>query len=413
MPARVSTALRHAYNRFVDDGEGRVSRSRGGYGPVYGSRPDRIRVPVGNEKSIVTSIFTRMAVDLSMMKFRHVRVDEEDRFVGEMNTGLNNCLKVEANVDQSPSYLIRDCGYTMFTAGTAAIVPVDMTLNPEYTAGWDILTMRVGRVIDWFPDRVRVDLYNERTGLHEQIVVKKSETAIIDNPLYAIMNEPNSTLQRLIRKLALLDSVDEAAASGKLDVIMQMPFTVRGDVKRAQAERRRKDLEDQLTNGRHGIGWVDATEKITQLNRPVDNNLLRTIEYLAGEVYGQLGLTPEIMNGTADEATMLNYYNRTIGPFTKAITEEMHRKFLTKTARTQRQAIAAFRDPFANVPMAQLADIADKFTRNEIFSSNDMRQFIGVKPSKDPKADELRNANINPMDTAPTQETETAPAVNP
>lgn len=412
MPARLSSALRHAYNQLMDGDQAKTFRSRGGYGPSYSNRPDRLRFPAGSEKSIINSLYTRMAVDFSMMKIRHVLLDDNERYLGDIDSGLNNCLKVEANVDQAPAYLKRDIAFTLFNRGTAAIVPVDLTLNPEYTSGWDILTLRVGRVVDWYPDRVRVDLYNDRTGLHEQIVVRKDSTAIVDNPLYAIMNEHNSTLQRLIRKLALLDSVEEVAASGRLDILMQLPFTVRGEVKTAQAEKRRLDLEAQLNGSKVGVGWVDATEKITQLNRPAENTLLKTIEYLSAELYGQLGLTPEIMNGTADERTMLNYYNRTIGPITNAVVEEMTRKFITKNGRTRGQAVAAFRDPFSQVPMEQLAEIADKFTRNEIFSSNDMRQFIGVKPSKDPKADELRNANINPADSASTEDTKTAPAVN-
>jgi len=361
-----------------------------------------------NERTIIASIYNRIAIDVAGIDLRHVRVDSDERFVENMDSGLNDCLAVEANIDQSGRQLVQDAVLTMFNCGTAAIVPVETDADPTVSASYDIKQLRVGEVTEFFARYVRVSLYNEDKGYREEIPLPKSMVAIADNPLYTVMNEPNSTLQRLIRKLNLLDSIDEQSASGKLDIIIQLPYTLRHESKRQQAEQRREELEFQLRGSKYGVAYTDATEKVVQLNRPAENNLMKQIEFLTEMLYGELGITREVMNGTADEAAMINYYNRTVEPIISAIAGAMYRKFMTKTARTQGQRIMPFRDPFKLVPLSQLAEIADKFTRNEIASSNDIRQVIGWKPSSDPKANELRNSNmpqselgVDPPGTAP------------
>ena len=381
--------LKHAWDVFKTP-MGYMDR-----GPSYGSRPDRIRLSYGNERSIITSLYNRIAIDVAAISIKQVRLDENERYLETMKTALNEVLTLSANVDQTGRGLIQDLVISMCDEGCVAVVPVDTTYNPLVSSSYDILSMRVGKITEWFPAHVRVNLYNEKTGKKEDLILPKKTIAIIENPLYATMNEPNSTLKRLIYKLNLLDAIDEQSGSGKLDLIIQLPYVIKTPLKRKQAEDRKKDLEMQLADSKYGIAYTDGTEKITQLNRPAENNLLAQIEFLTSMLYNQLGLTSSVFDGTADEKTMLNYYNRTIDPILSAITEEMTRKFLTKTARTQRQSIEYFRDPFKLVPVDNLADIADKFTRNEILSSNEVRGMIGYRPSKDPAADELRNKNIN------------------
>lgn len=402
--ASIGTKLKHAWNAFVNEDVDRRVRSYAEYGVGSGGRPDRLRLNITNERSIISSIYTRIGIDVASSALRHVRLDEEGRYLDDIKSGLNDCLTVEANVDQAARHFRQDIATSLFDNGVIAIVPIDTTLNPNVTGGFDILTMRVGQILEWFPRHVRVRVYNDRTGRREDMVLPKGLVAIVENPLYAVMNEPNSTLQRLIRKLSLLDAVDEQSASGKLDLIIQLPYVIKSDKRREQAEQRRTDIEFQLKGSQYGIAYTDGTEKITQLNRPAENNLLKQVEYLTTMLYGQLGLTEEIMNGTADAKAMLNYNNRTIEPILDAIVEAMRRSFLTKTARTQMQSIQYFRDPFKLVPMEQLAEIADKFTRNEIMSSNEIRSAIGVKPSKDPKADQLVNSNMPaPSETGTSQ----------
>jgi hypothetical protein len=333
-------------------------------------------------------------MDAAQIPIRHVRLDKEDRYIGEIDSALNNCLKVEANLDQAARAFRQDIIKTMCDEGVIAIVPVDTSLNPQNTGSFDILTMRVGTIVQWFPSHVRVSAYNEKTGRREEVVLDKRFVAIVENPLYDVMNQPNSTAQRLMRKLGILDAIDEQSGSGKMDLIIQLPYVIKSEQRRDEAERRRRDIEFQLKNSQYGVAYMDGTEKITQLNRPVENNLLKQIEFLTTMLYGQLGITPEVMNGTADEKTMINYINRTIEPMLTAVVEAMSRTFLTKTARTQKQSIQFFRDPFKLVPVSELAEIADKFTRNEILSSNEFRQVIGFKPADDPKADQLRNSNM-------------------
>lgn len=382
--------VRRAWNAFVNkDPTGYYS------GPAYSYRPDRARMSRGNERSIVTSVYNRIALDVASIDIRHCRLDENGRFLNTIDSGLNNCLSLEANIDQTARAFIQDCVISLFDEGCVAIVPVDTSDSPIETGSYDILTMRVGQITDWYPDRVRVRLYNDRNGRKEELILPKSMVAIIENPLYAVINEPNSTMQRLIRKLNILDVIDEQSGSGKLDLIIQLPYVVKSSARRKQAEQRKNDLEQQLINSRYGIAYTDGTERITQLNRPINNNLMSQIEYLTSMLYSQLGITTSILDGTADEKTMLNYYNRTIEPIVSAIADEMNRTFLTKTARSQRQTILFFRDPFKLVPIENIAEIADKFTRNEIMSSNEMRQVIGMKPSSDPRADELRNKNLS------------------
>lgn len=365
------------------------------YGESSSIRPDRPRLIRGSERSIINSIINRISIDASSIDIKHVRLDENQRYTEDVSSGLNNCLTLEANLDQTSRAFFQDVVTSMLDEGCVAVIPVDTSIDPRNTDSYDILSLRTGKILEWYPKHVRVQVYNERTGRKEEIVVEKRTTAIIENPMYSVMNEYNSTMQRLIRKLALLDITDESTASGKMDLIIQLPYTIKTETRRAQAESRKKDIEMQLATSKYGIAYVDSTEKITQLNRSVENNLMKHVEYLTSMLYSQLGLTAEVMNGTADEQTMLNYNNRTIEPILSAIVDEFKRKFLTKTARTQSQSIEFFRDPFRLVPVNNIAEIADKFTRNEIMTSNEIRQIVGMKPSKDPKADELRNKNLS------------------
>jgi hypothetical protein len=397
--ARFGSSLKHAWNVFSNQEQ---KRNFGAYGGSYGARPDRTRLRIPNERSIISSIYTRLSIDVASIEMRHVRLDDQRRYLGDMDSGLNNCLTVEANIDQAARSFRQDIAMTLFDRGSAALVPVDTTISPERTGGFEILTLRVGEILTWYPNHVRVSVYNEATALREELTLEKSTVAIIENPLYSVMNEPNSTLQRLLHKLNLLDAIDEQSASGKLDLIVQLPYTIKSEARRLQADQRRKDIEFQLKGSKYGIAYVDATEKITQLNRPAENNLMAQVEYLMTMLYGQLGLTEEVMNGTADEKAMLNYWNRTIEPVLTAMVESMRRTFLTKTARTQKQTIQFFRDPFRLVPIENIAEIADKFTRNEIMTSNEMRQVVGMAPHPDPKADQLINSNMPQGSPTPT-----------
>ena len=391
MEQSFGSRLKHAWNVF---------RSRDptaefwDAGASHYNRPDRPRFTRGNERSITTSVLNRIALDASAIDILHVRLDKNGRFLEEINSGLNNCLTLSANTDQTGRAFKQDAVMSMLDEGCVAIVPTDTTMNPKVTDSYDIETMRVGKIIQWRPQHVQVRIYNEQTGKKEELWLPKKTVAIVENPLYAVMNEPNSTMQRLIHKLGLLDITDEQTASGKLDLIIQLPYVIKTDARRQQAENRRKDIEMQLAGSKYGIAYTDGTEKITQLNRSLENNLMKQVEYLTNQLYSQLGITQTILDGTADEKTMLNYYNRTIEPIVSAIADEMKRKFLTKTARTQNQSIEFFRNPFKLVPVNDIAEIADKFTRNEIMTSNEIRQIVGMKPSDDPKADELRNSNI-------------------
>jgi hypothetical protein len=404
--------IAHAWNAFNDSEQSQNPLSTlGGFGgsSSFGTRPDRVRTRFSNERSIITSIYTKVSVDFSGVLIRHVRLDDNDRYKETIKSGLHECLTVGANIDQAGRMFRQDIVTKLFDQGVIAVVPVETSLNPNQTGGYDILDLRVGEIVDWRPRHVKVDLYNDKTGKHVQIWLEKRIVAIIENPLYAIMNERNSTLQRLIRKLNLLDVVDEQASSGKLDLIVQLPYVIKNQTRRNEAEQRRKDIEFQLKGSQYGIAYTDGTEKITQLNRPAENNLLKTVEYLTNMLYGELGLTVEIMNGTADEAAMLNYYSRTIEPLLDAVVEEFRRKFLTKTARTQNQTIDYFRDPFKLVPLEKLGEISNQLSRNEIASANELRPFFGFKPSTDPKADKLNNSNINtnppgPSEPAPTNQ---------
>lgn len=390
----IGSKLKHAWNAFSSNEEDEFTQSWGTAISYGTARPDRLRLNISNERSIVSAIYTRLAIDFASISIRHVKLDENDRYLSEIKSGLNNCLRLEANIDQGARAFRQDIAMTLFDQGVIALVPVDTTMNPNVTGGYDIQTMRVGTIVRWMPRHVRVSVYNDNSGKREEVTLEKKYVAIIENPLYLVMNEPNSTLQRLIRKLSLLDAVDEQVSSGKLDLIIQLPYVIKSDARRQQAEKRREDIEFQLKGSKYGIAYTDGTEKITQLNRPAENNLMAQIEYLVEMLYSQLGLTPEVMNGTADEKTMLNYINRTIEPLLDAVTEGMKRTFLTKTARTQGQSIEYFRDPFKLVPIANIAEIADKFTRNEIMSSNEIRAAIGYKPSADAKADQLVNSNM-------------------
>jgi hypothetical protein len=354
-----------------------------------------MRFTRGNERSIVTAVYNRIALDVAAINIQHCRLDENGRFISTVDSKLNNCLNLEANIDQTGKSFIQDVVMSMLDEGCVAIVPIDTTFNPEVTGSYDILTMRTGKILEWRPNTVMVRVYNDRTGNKEELILPKSTIGIIENPLFAVINEPNSTMQRLIRKLNLLDVIDEQSGSGKLDLIIQLPYVIKTEARRQQAEKRRKDIEMQLAGSKYGIAYTDGTERITQLNRSVDNNLMKQIEYLTSMLYSQLGITQSILDGTADEKTMLNYYDRTIAPIMTAIVDEMKRKFLTKTARAQSQSISFFRDPFKLVPVNDIAEIADKFTRNEIMTSNEIRQIVGMKPSDDPKADELINSNLN------------------
>ena len=387
--------LQHAWNAFFSRDPTEPVPYKITEGASYGYRPDRRRLSRGNERSIVTAVYNRIAIDVAATKIQHVRVDQNDRYTETIDSGLNQCLTVEANKDQTGRALVMDIVMSMFDEGVVAVVPVDTSIDPRRSASYDINSLRTGKILEWYPDAVKVKLYNDRTGRYEELLLMKKEVAIIENPLFAVMNEPNSTLQRLIRKLNILDAIDEQSGAGKLDLIIQLPYVVKTESRRQQAEKRRKDIENQLMDSKYGIAYTDGTEKIQQLNRSVDNQLMNQIEYLTTMLYGQLGITDEIIKGTADDKTMLNYFNRTIEPVLSAITDEFKRKFLTKTARTQHQSIMFFRDPFKLVPVEQVAEIADKFTRNEIASTNEMRSVIGWKPVDDPRADELRNKNLN------------------
>lgn len=392
MGLNLGARLKHAYNAFTN------RDPTGSYiliGPGHSSRPDRPRMSHGNEKSIVTSIVNRIALDVASVEIRHCRLDDDGRYIEEINSGLNKCLKLEANIDQTSRAFIQDLVISAFDEGAVAIVPVDTTLNPEVTDSWDVQSMRAGKILEWYPEKVLIRVYNDRTGEKEDILLPKKQVGIFENPLYTVFNEPNSTMKRLVRKLSLLDVTDERTASGKLDLIIQLPYVVKTQTRREQAENRRKDLEDQLAGSKYGVAYIDGTERVTQLNRSVENNLMKQIEYLTNMLYSQLGITQSVLDGTADEKTMLNYTNRTVEAFVSAIVDEMKRKFLSKTARSQGQSIEYFRDPFRLVPIDNIAEIADKLTRNEIMTSNEIRQKIGMKPSKDPKADELRNRNIS------------------
>lgn len=389
----IGSRIKHAWNAFVsEDANNRFSGFTEAV--TYGARPDRVARNWSNERSIISSIYNRVTIDVAQVDMRHVRLDADLRYKEDIDSGLNNCLTLEANIDQAARAFRQDLVMTLFDRGVAAIVPVDTTLNPNLSASFDIQTMRVGEIVQWLPSHVKVRVYNEKKGKRQDITLEKRFVAIVENPLFAVMNEPNSTLQRIIRKLNLLDAVDEQSGSGKLDIIIQLPYVIKSEARKQQAEQRRKDIEFQLKGSQYGIAYTDGTEKITQLNRPAENNLLTQIQYLMELLYGQLGITAEVLNGTADEKTMLNYYNRTIEPILTAIQQAMIRTFLTKTGRTQGQTILFFRDVFKLVPVESIADIADKFARNEILTSNELRQIVGYKPAKDPKADKLMNSNM-------------------
>ena len=403
MELTLTTRFKNAWNVFMNNRDPTYSRTDLGYS--YGYRPDRPRFTRGNERSIVTALYNKIALDVAGITIQHVQLDEDGRFTDVVNSGLNSCLNLEANIDQSGRAFIQDIVMSMFDEGCVAVVPVDTDVDPKYTEGYDILSLRTAKILEWYPRHVRLRVYNDRTGQKEDVVMPKTKVAIMENPLYAVVNEPNSTMQRLIRKLNILDAIDEQSGSGKLDMIIQLPYTVRTESRREQAEKKRKDLEQQLAGSKYGIGYIDAAERITQLNRPVENNLMKQIEYLTSMLYSQLGMTQSILDGSADEKTMLNYNTRTI--------DEMKRKFLSKTARSQNKSIMFFRNVFKLVPAGELAEISDKLTRNEIATSNEMRQVMGWKPSKDPKADQLINSNINqakggtaPQPVKPTEESQ-------
>jgi portal protein len=402
--------LWHAWNAF-DDEDRTVSLRNGGLeaGSWSSRRPDRPQIRMTNERSIVSSILNRMAVDAAGVPIRHVRLDDEGRYQEDIDSGLNNCLTVEANTDQGATHFRQDVMWTLFDKGCAAIVAVDTTINPALSAAFDVKTLRVGEIVAWYPQHVQVMLYNEKRGLRQQVTLPKADVAIVENPFYAVMNEPSSTLQRLIRKLNMLDNVDEESSSGRLDIIIQLPYVVKSESRRTAAEQRRKEIEHQLRGSQYGIAWLDGTEKVTQLNRPAENNLLKQIEMLTSQLYTQLGLTPEIVNGTAGGDVMLNYVNRTVGPLVTAVVEAMHRTFLSRTARAQGQAVMNFYNLFKFVPLTELAEIADKFTRNEIVTGNEFRGFLGIKPSKEPKADQLRNPNMPDPTAAPSEPNQLQP----
>lgn len=365
------------------------------YGMSSSYRPDRYRLSRGNERTIITSVYNRISMDAATVDIKHVKLDDNERYSETVDSGLNTCFTLEANIDQTSRAFKQDIYMSMLDEGCIAIVPVETSVNPDNTGSYKIYSMRVGKIIDWYPSHVKVELYDDRDGRRKEITVPKSSVAIVENPLYAVVNEPNSVMQRLIRKLWILDAIDEQSGSGKLDLIIQLPYVIKSDARRKQAETRRKDIEDQLSGSKYGIAYTDGTEHITQLNRPVENNLMKQIEYLTSMLYSQLGINQQILDGSANEETMLNYYSRTIEPIVSAVVDELKRKFLTKTARSQGQSVMSFRDPFRLVPATKLADLSDKMTRNEIMSSNEIRQIIGIKPSKDPAADELRNKNLN------------------
>lgn len=389
---KIGDRLAHAWNAFMN----RDPTTSNIYsGSSYFNRPDRTRLRTGTEKSIINAIYNRLSLDTASMDIRHVRLDDNGRYIETIDSYLNECLTLSANTDQTSRMFMQDVVMSLLDEGSVAIVPVDTTFNPNITSSYDILSLRTGKILEWFPQHVKIRVYDENKGVKKDVIISKKNVALIENPYYSIMNGHNSTLQRLIRKLNILDAIDEQSGSGKLDMIIKLPYAIKGTTRQRQAEERRKKIEDQLTDSKYGIAYIDGTESITQLNRPVENNLMKQIEYLTNLLFSQLGLTQAILDGTADEKTMLNYYNRTIEPILSAITDEMKRKFLTKTARTQGQTIQFFRDPFKLVPVTEIAEIADTLTRNEIASSNEIRQIMGWKPSSDPKADELRNSNIS------------------
>ena len=400
--ASIFSRMKEAWNVFTGQ---ETIRNRSYYGSGSSFRPDRIRLTGGNERTIITSVLNRIAIDCAAIDIKHVRLDDEKRYKEDINSELNTCLTLEANIDQSARAFRQDIYLSLLDEGCVAIVPVDTTKN-MFRDSFDVLTMRTGKIVDWYPAQVKVQLYNDRKGKTEEVIVPKSTTAIVENPLYAVINEPNSVLRRLIRKLNILDVIDEQSGAGKLDLIIQLPYVIKSEARRRQVEKRRKDIEDQLAGSKYGIAYTDGAEHITQLNRSVENNLMKQIEYLTSMLYSQLGLNQQILDGSANEETMLNYYNRTIEPIVSAVVDEMKRKFLTKTARSQKQSIMSFRDPFKLVPAKELAEISDKMTRNEIMSSNEIRQTIGMKPSKDPAADELRNKNLNQSVDAVAAQTE-------
>lgn len=391
--ASVYSRVRKAWNVFRHEEE-KDNSSAWELGGTFGSRSDRSRLRHSNERSMIAGIYTRISVDVASVAIKHVKLDENDRFLQDMTSGLHDCMTVEANIDQAARAFRQDIALTLFDRGVLAIVPVDTSDNPNETGSYDILSLRVGEIVTWYPQHVKVRLYNDQNGQHQEVTLHKRDVAIVENPLYNVMNEPNSTLQRLIRKLNLLDVIDEQSGSGRLDIVVQLPYVIKTEHRRAEAEKRRKAIEDQLSGSKYGIAYTDGTEKITQLNRGADNNIMKQVEYLTSMLYSQLGITESVLDGTADEKTMLNYYNRTVEPILAAITEAMKRTFLTKTARTQKQSIEFSRDPFKLVPISQISEIADKFTRNEILTSNEVRGIIGFKPSTDPNAEQLRNKNL-------------------
>lgn len=392
MPNSLRDRIQHAWNAFTKSPDRWAYRDDG---PSYGDRPDRVRLAINTGRTQLAAMYLRIAIDSAQLTYRHAKIDQNERYTETINSRMNNCFNIEANLDQESGAFFRDLVLSLCDEGVVAVVPVDTTINPAVSGAFDITTMRVGRIVDWKPERVLVDLYNQRTGIHEQLWVDKRTTAIIENPLYTVMNAPNSTLMRLNRKLNLLDYVDEQTSSGKLDLIIQLPYTLRTESKRTQAENRRKDIEMQLSGSKYGIAYIDGTETITQLNRPAENNLLAQVELLSAQVYSEVGIAKAVIDGNADEIAMLNYHNRVIEPIASAISKEFTRKFLTKTAITQGQRILFFMDPFKLVPISQIAEIADKFTRNEIMSPNEIRPIVGLKPVDDPEADELRNRNLN------------------
>lgn len=392
MDFAIGSRLKHAWNAFLNRDP---TNNQYSYGGGYSYRPDRIRFTQGNDRSIITSVFNRIALDVAGIDIKHCRFDDNGRFSSEIDSKLNTCLTLEANMDQTARAFMQDVVMSMFDEGCVAIVPTNTTKNPRYTDSYDVLSMRTGKILEWYPENVRVSVYNDITGKREELILPKRIVGIIENPLYSVINERNSTAQRLIRKLSLLDVTDEQTASNKLDLIIQVPYETRSENLRKRAENRRKDIEMQLAGSKYGIAYASGTEKIVQLNRSIENNLLSQVEYLTNLLFSQLGMTQTILDGTADDKTMLNYYSRTIEPIVAAITDELKRKYLTETARTQKQTIMYFRDPFSLVPINDIAEIADKFTRNEILTSNEIRQIIGMRPSNDPKADELVNSNIS------------------
>lgn len=392
MSETIGSRFKNAWNAFFSRDPTPIFDNSGNSSSY---RPDRYRPTRGNERSIITAINNRIAIDVAAIPIRHVRLDEDGGYLNTIDSGLNNCLNLEANLDQTGRAFIQDAVLSMLDEGCVALVPTVTDVNPDYTDSYDIYEIRTGKITEWYPKKVKVEVYNDNSGRKQQIIRPKRKVAIIENPMYSVMNEPNSTMQRLIRKLKLLDAVDEQSSSGKLDIIIQLPYVVKTETRREQAEKRRKEIEEQLTGSKYGIAYTDGTERITQLNRAVENNLLKQVEYLTSMLFSQLGITQTILDGTADEKTILNYRNRIIEPILSAIVDAMKVRFITKTARTQGQSISFFMEPFKLVPVSEIAEIADKFTRNEIMTSNEIRQIVGMKPSRAPQADELRNKNLN------------------